>query len=97
MPVYLTDKATINSRAAALCQQADATFLRIQQFKAWLDTLDDATMTSTYGYVQGDLNILRSAFVDLEQLRSIYQGSANLAVAKDFRTFDKLLYPFGSI
>lgn len=97
MPVYTTDKTTITSRAASLSQQIDAAFLRIQQFKAWLDTLDDATMISAYGFVQGDLNILRSSFVDLEQLRSIYQGSANLAVAKDFRTFDKLLYPFGSI
>lgn len=97
MPVYTTDKATINARAATLCQQVDRIFLQIQQFKGWLDTLNDAEMVSTYGYVQGDLNILRSTFVDLEQLRTIYQGAANLGVAKDFRTFAKQEYPFGSI
>lgn len=97
MPVYTTDKATINSRVAALAQQADRSFLAIQQFKLWLDSLPDTTMTSAYGYVQADLDVIRSAFADLEQLRTIYQGTANLAVAKDFRTFAKQVYPFGSI
>jgi hypothetical protein len=97
MPVYTTDKTTINNRAAALCQQIDATFLRIQTFKAWLDTLPDATLISTYGYVQGDIDIMRSAFVDLELLRTIYQGTATQGTLKDFRAFAKQEYPFGSI
>lgn len=97
MPVYTTDKNTINGRIGALSQQVDAAFLRIQQFKVWMDSLSDATLISTYGYGQADLDVIRSAVADLDQLRTIYQGTVNLAVAKDFRTFDKLLYPFGSI
>lgn len=97
MPIYLTDKNTINQRIASVSVQLDAGFLRAQQFKAWMDGLSDATLISTYGYVQADLDVIRSAVADLDQLRTIYQGVVNLAVAKDFRTFDKLLYPFGSI
>lgn len=97
MPVYTTTRAEIQTQAANLCRQIDATFLRIQTFKGWLDTLSDGTLISTYGYVQGDIDILRSSFVDLEQLRTIYQGTVNLAVAKDFRAFAKQEYPFGSI
>lgn len=97
MPVYTTDKLTINSRLAGISIGLDRSLLQIQQFKVWLDSLSDATLIATYGYVQGDLDIIRSAVADLDQLRTIYQGSVNLAVAKDFRTFDKLVYPFGSI
>lgn len=97
MPVYITDKASINQRIGSLSSQLDANFLRVQQFKAWMDSLSDATLISTYGYVQADLDVIRSAVADLDQLRTIYQGAVNLAVAKDFRTFDKLLYPFGSV
>lgn len=97
MPVYVTDKATINNRIGGLSQQIDRSMLAIQQFKAWMDSLSDATLISTYGYVQADLDVIRSAVADLDQLRTIYQGAVGLASPKDFRTFDKLLYPFGSI
>lgn len=97
MSVYTIDRAGINSRAGNLLQQIDSTFLRIQQFKTFLDTIPDATLISAYGYVQGDIDILRSSLVDMEQLRTIYQGTANLSVAKDFRAFAKQVYPFGSI
>jgi len=97
MALYTVDKASIAGRAGGLCQQVDSTFLRIQQFKAFLDTIPDATLISAYGFVQGDIDVLRSSLVDLEQLRTIYQGTANLSVAKDFRTFAKNTYAFGSV
>ena len=97
MPIYLTDKPTINGRVANLVTTLDATFQRIQQFQAWIQTVPDANLISAYGYVQADLDVIHSALGDLEQLRTIYQGTVNLAVAKDFRTFAKQLYPFGSV
>jgi len=97
MSVYTVDRTTINAKAGNLLQQLDATFLRVQQLKAFLDTIPDASLISAYGYVQGDIDILRSSLVDAEQLRTIYQGTANLSVAKDFRTFSKQVYAFGSI
>lgn len=97
MALYTVDKTTIAGRAGSLFQQCDATFLRVQQFKAFLDTIPDATLISAYGFVQADIDVLRSALADLEQLRTIYQGAANLAVAKDFRAFAKQGYAFGSL
>lgn len=97
MAVYTIDKNTVNARVGSLAQQVDGALLRIQQFKLFLDTIPDATLISAYGYVQADIDVIRSSLVDLEQLRTIYQGTANLAVAKDFRAFAKQLYAFGSI
>jgi hypothetical protein len=97
MAVYTIDRPTINSRVGSLAQQMDSALLRIQQFKLFLDTIPDATLISAYGYVQADIDVIRSSLNDLEQLRTIYQGTVNLSVAKDFRTFAKQLYAFGSI
>jgi hypothetical protein len=91
------DRATINAQATNIARDLDRAFLRVQQFAAWLATQPDATLITSYGYVQADLDVLRSATTDLDQLRTIYQGGAILAVAKDFRTFAKLCYAFGSI
>lgn len=97
MALYIVDRQIIDNKAGSLFQQLDATFLRIQQFKTFLDTITDANLISLYGFVQGDLDVLRSALSDVEQLRTIYQGTVNLAVAKDFRAFAKQVYAFGSI
>lgn len=97
MSLYNIDRNVINSRVGGLAQQVDGAFLRIQQVKLFLDTIPDATLTGTYGYVQTDVDVMRSALNDLEQLRTIYQGTVNLSVAKDFRTFSKLTYALGSI
>lgn len=91
------DKASINATAGVLAKDVDRVFTRVQQWKAWFDTQVDATLISQYGYVQADIDILRSAAAELEQLRTIYQGTVNLAVAKDFRAFSKQTYAFGSV
>src|SRR5258706_16092877 len=96
MALYIVDRQIIDSKAGALFQQLDATFLRIQQFKIFLDTISDANLISLYGFVQADLDILRSSLSDAEQLRGLYQGASTLGVAKDFRTFAKQVYAFGS-
>lgn len=97
MAIYNTDKNSINNHAGGLLQAIDGTFLRIQQFKLFLDAIPDATLISAYGYVQADIDVLRSALSDAEQLRTIYQGTVNLAVAKDFRAFAKQTYAYGSL
>ena len=55
-----------------------------------LATADSTLLSAPYGYAQGDINILKSAFADAMQLVTLYRGTAALAVAKDFRTFSKL-------
>lgn len=97
MSVYTVDRAGINGRAGILLAGLDSTFLRIQQFKTFLDTIPDGTLISAYGYVQADIDILRSSLTDIELLRTVYQGTATQGSLKDFRAFAKQVYAFGSI
>lgn len=89
-------KQQVYDTAAYKAKAIAAAFTDIQDFKAWLDGITDSTLITSYGAVQGDLDILRSAVSDLDQLRTIWQGGANLASAKDFRTFSKQLFAYGS-
>jgi hypothetical protein len=97
MAIYALDKAQNNAVAGGLCHDVDRLLLRIMQYKAWLDTVPDSDFITQGGYVQADLDILRSAISDMDQLRSVYQGLSAVATAKDFRTFAKLMYPYGSL
>lgn len=85
------DKATINSDAGSIARATFAGFKAVAQFKAWLDGVTDGTLTGTYGFAQADVDDMRSAFGDLDQLRTIFEGSATLGSAKDFRAFSKRL------
>lgn len=87
---FPTAKLDVDSRAGQLTLQLRDTLVQIQQFKAWLDTQTDPQLVAL-GYVQAEVNTLRSAFVDLDQLRAVYQGTATRTPAYDYRTFSKLL------
>lgn len=95
--LYSTNSGNINATASSIARELDRIFLRAQQFKTWLDTVTDAQLIATYGYVQADIDVLRSSVGDLDILRTVYQGAATQGSLKDFRTFTKQLYPFGSI
>lgn len=47
------------------------------------------------GYTPDEDYMIKSAFSDLDQLRTIYLGDAALANVKDFRTFAGKLFGFG--
>jgi alpha-D-ribose 1-methylphosphonate 5-phosphate C-P lyase len=77
-----------------LAQALNVEFTNIQQYKAWLDTMTDQSLIAL-GFAQGDVDVLKSAIADLDQLRVLYQGGATLGTAKDFRAFAKQLWRFG--
>lgn len=86
------DAGSVSTWAGNICLEIERVMDQTQHFKAFLDATSDAVLTaSPYNFAQTDVNNLRSAFSDLDQLRTIYQGAATLATAKDFRTFAKLL------
>lgn len=87
---YQTAKADVNNRAGNVAIHLRDAIQDAANFKAWLDTQLDADLIAL-GFVQADVNTLRSAMSDLAQLQQIYIGAINLATAKDFRTFAKLL------
>jgi hypothetical protein len=81
-------KADVDQVLAQLAQQLFASFRGIAQFKSWLDGITVQNLVDL-GYLSGEANGIKSAMSDLEQLRTIFEGTTTLAVAKDFRTFAK--------
>jgi hypothetical protein len=85
---FSQQKTDIDARAGQLSMSVRDALRNVQIFKAWLDTMTDAALLAL-GYAQGDVDVLRSAYVDLDKLRQIYEGSATQGSTYDFRTFAK--------
>jgi hypothetical protein len=83
-------KTDVDARSGQLALQLRDTLRQVQLFKAWLDTKTDANLLAL-GYAQADVDLLKSAYTDLDQLRQVYEGSATRTPAYDYRTFSKLL------
>jgi hypothetical protein len=67
----------------------------VQRLKLQLDAVTDGVLLAApYALAQGDINTLRSAYVDMNDLALVYQGSASshLTGTYDYRTFAKLLW-----
>ena len=89
---FPTSKNDIDSRAGTLAVQLRDAFLGVQRFQAFLVATPDATLTAApYNYTAGEVASMKSAYSDLDQLRTIYEGTATLGSVKDFRTFAKQL------
>ena len=91
MSVGMTaSKGDVDSQAGQVTLQLREAMRAVQLFQGWLATQPDADLVAL-GYTSGEVATLKSAMNDLNQLRTIYEGTATLAVAKDFRAFAKLL------
>lgn len=93
MSVGLTlTKADLDNRAASLALGLRTTFEQIKVFKTTLDTLTNADLQGKgYAISPDEAAILKSSFVDLDQLRTVYEGTGTRTPAYDYRTFAKLL------
>lgn len=87
-------KADVDATAGDIARRLNLAFDLIADFKFWLDAKTVGDLEAL-GYTTGEANTLKSAYADLEQLRTLYAGAATLGSAKDFRTFAKLLWGFG--
>lgn len=96
-------KGQFDSLMNGIIQSLDGAFNQIQEIEAFLAAHPDADFTAgaggpgPTGYASGDVSNFKSAFADLDQLRTLYQGvqSQNTArgnnTAYDYRTFAKLI------
>lgn len=91
-----TTKNQVDGQAGTLALQILSDMIRAQQFKAWLDTQTDSALIAL-GYAQADVNVLRSAFNDLNTFANVFLGASAQATAYDFRTFAKQIYGFGVV
>lgn len=85
---------SINQLTGTVAQRLNGAFLDIATTKSFLDTQSDADLEGL-GFAPDDVALLRSAYVDLDQLRTIYTGAAPLADAKDFRAFAQRIWGTG--
>ena len=97
MPAGLTatlTKATVDQLTGTVAQRLNQAFLDVATTKSFLDVHDDAALEAL-GYSPADVAAIRSAYADLDQLRTIYVGAADLAAAKDFRVFASRIWGVG--
>lgn len=87
-------KGEIDGTASALCKNLNNAFARVVDFKAWLDTKSTQDLVA-FGYTEGEVAILKSAFTDLANLAATYRGEREQVGQSDFRAFAKQLMGFG--
>lgn len=89
-------KAVLDNQMGSIISAIDGALLQAHELQQFFLAHVDGDFTASTGagptgYVQADVNTMKSAFTDLEQLYQIFIGSQNLASAKDFRAFAKLI------
>ena len=80
----------LNGRAGAIAASLHTAFMHVREMRAQLLAITDADLLAL-GFAQPDIDNIKSAFADLDQLRTIYEGSATLGVAKNFTTVPRRL------
>lgn len=87
-----TNKTDLDNRAASIALTLRNTFVQIKDFKTKLDTMTNADLQALgYAISPDEAAILKSSFTDLDQLRTVYEGTGTRTPAYDYRTFAKQL------
>ena len=90
-------KSQFDALMNQVIQNLDQAFLQVQQIQTIMAAHVDADFTAANtnpgptGYAAGDVTTMKSAFSDLDLLRTVYQGTATQGTIKDFRAFAKLI------
>lgn len=84
-----------NERIGGVARDLNVVMDKIGEIQVYLAQFTAGDIDTMFTYTAGEGNDAKTAYTELDQLRTIYEGTANLAVAKDFRTFAKRLYGLG--
>jgi len=87
-------KQQTDDTGGKIARYLNVAFGRIADFTYWLDWVGTAGLVAIE-YTEAEAAILLSAYADLDELRSIYQGVFNLPQPKDFRQFARRIWGFG--
>lgn len=88
-------KVEIDSRAGDLARSFQRAFLHIPILKSYLDATPDSDLIAM-GYTQTEVTNLKTAINELNQLMTIWNGTVNLTVAKDFKVFVSRIWGLGA-
>lgn len=85
-----TTKSEIDAQTAAVVVSLRDSLDRAQRISLWLSGKTDAEVTAL-GYSSGEVSVLKSAFTQLNQLRTVATGQATVVSANDFLFFARQL------
>ncbi len=88
-------KLEIDNRAGDFARAFQRAFIQVGVMKAYLDATPDADLIAL-GYIQAEVTNLKTAVNELTQLSTIWNGVANLSVAKDFKVFVSRIWGVGA-
>jgi len=88
-------KTEVDTRSGDISRAFQRAFNDVLTLKGYLDSTADADLIAL-GYTQDEVTSLKTAWNDLFQLSTIWTGQANLAAAKDFRTFVRRIWGVGA-
>lgn len=89
-------RAALDDKLGTIAQSVNVAFSNVREMHAWLLVQTDAVLEAPpYSYTASEVGLFKSAFTDLDKLRTIYEGSVALPTAQDFRTFAQQVWGFG--
>lgn len=88
-------KDEIDARAGDIARAFQRNFEDTVTMQTYLEGAPNADLIAL-GYTDQEVATLKTAFADLTQLGTIWNGSAALPAAKDFRVFVRQLWGVGA-
>lgn len=88
------NKDAVNHSLGSVVQQVYASLDNVRKVQAALVATPNQTFLDM-GFTQADVDSMKSAFTDLDNLRQVFEGGRNQTTAYDFRTFAKRLIGIG--
>lgn len=88
-------KTEIDTRAGDIARAFQKNFEDVLTMQTYLEGAPNADLVAL-GYTDQEVATLKTAFVDLTQLSTIWSGQAALAAEKDFRAFVRQLWGVGA-
>lgn len=89
-------RSDVDTRLSQITQQINSGFSLVMQMQEWLAAqTDDVLEAAPFGYTSDEVAVIKSAFSNLDQLRTVYEGVAASPEPQDFRTFAQQLWGFG--
>lgn len=88
-------KTEIDTRAGDIARAFQKSFEDVLTMQTYLEATPNADLVAL-GYTDQEVATLKTAFADLTQLGTIWNGSASLPEPKDFRVFVRQLWGVGA-
>jgi|SRR6187549_197356 len=88
-------KDELNNQAGGIAVSLFATLDNVRKLKAVLDGYSAQNLVDNFGFVLADANLLKSAVLDMDTLRQVWEGTSAKTPAADMRAFAKQLLGTG--